>query len=209
MEENQQIINQSTDLTAFEKLKRSKIFYATIGAILLLVILTAIIFSVGPKLKNVKETQEQASSTQTGSGKISFLADAFSLNAPSGQKTVDVLIGSNTPLAGTFINFEYDPQFVEVNNFNLNNSNFSFFGNYVKIAQMNVDNTKGITTISLVLPDDIGEKTGKASIGALTFSIKNLTPKNYPTISISEKSYFVTRNGKSVKLTSQPLTIYY
>lgn len=208
MDENQEYNNQQfNSQSVFEKLKKNKLLLVTLGCVLLLIFLSTIIFSVNPKKEQKKN--EQSSATQSGSGKISFLADAFSLNAPSGQKTVDVIVESNTPLAGTFINFEYDPQFVEMNSFNLNNSDSSYFGNYVKIAQMNMDNTKGITTVSLVLPDDVAEKSGKASIGSITFSIKNLTPKNYPTISISEKSYFVARNGKSVKLTSQPLTIYY
>lgn len=143
-------------------------------------------------------------------GSVHFLAKEVDLaNVPS-EKTIDLIIDpAGGSLAGASIGLQYDPKFVEVTHFNLNNTEGSLFGKEVKIAELrtNFDQTDK-TSIVLILPSNVAEGKGRGTIGSITFKFKNLVPGSTTQIGFNNETNLITRvAGTNFVLDKTPLMV--
>lgn len=192
--------------TAIERLKNKK-FILALGIFCILIIIAFIAILVINKTKPSSSNRDNAT-TSTTNANLSFLTDFVAYKSPTAERTVDFIINSpSVALSGVLLNLEYDPRFVQMKKFSLNNTDFSFFGNYSQIIQLATDQPPGKTTVSLLLPKEVEEKAGRGSIGTFTFTTKNLKPGEATTISISPNSALIKRNGTKTPLTTRPLVI--
>ncbi|MDO8270172.1 MAG: hypothetical protein Q7T54_05900 [Candidatus Levybacteria bacterium] len=202
-EKIQPIENEVTKPTLVNKLKNKKLLIPLVALFIVLLVGFLVVISA-PKV--IKPTQN--TSTTTATARLSFLSDSVNLTTPTGERTIDFILESaTTPLSGLLLYLEYDPQYVQIKKFSLNNFEGSFFGSYAQLVQLGIEQPPGKTTVSLVLPKEVSEKTGKGSIGTFTFSVKNLQPGASTTITVSPNSALINRSNAKVAPMTKSLLI--
>ena len=205
-------INQQLEQGAISKKFRGvftkKLLLITgIVVAILIIFLTAFTLLSAPK----KQTPDTNIPTSTPSASLAFLSDTLELTEqPTDEITTDFIVDTNTiPVKGFLLYLEYDPQYIEIKKFNLNNTESSFFGFYAQLVQLGLGEPPYKTTVSIVLPEEEIPKSGRGSIGSFTFEVKNLNPGDSTSINISSDSSFITSDGSIIPYVARPLFIVF
>jgi len=202
---NQQLEQQGAISKKFRGFFTKKLLLIIgIVVVILIIPLTAFTLLSTPK----KQTPDTNIPTSTPSASLAFLSDTLELAEPTDEITTDFIVDTNTiPVKGLLLYLEYDPQYIEIKKFNLNNTESSFFGFYAQLVQLGLNEPPYKTTVSIVLPEDEAPKSGKGSIGSFTFEVKNLNPGDSTLINISPDSSFITPDGSKIQYVTKPLSI--
>lgn len=181
--------------------------FLTVAIVGIATISIALIVSLTLILKPAPENPTPAPSQPTPAS-IYFLSDSVNINSVPEEKTVDLIVNSSSfSVTGLTLYLVYDPEYIEIKEFNLNNLDSSFFGNYVQIKDLWLAEPAGRTLISLAIPDDIPAKSGMGSIGTITFEVKNLVQGSSTVIEIFPDSAFITSDGSIIPYTAKPFSI--
>lgn len=203
--EEPNITQESESGSGWRKRILSKKFL-TVAIVCIVIISIALIVSLillRPATENL--TKKPTSSSPAS---IYFLSDSVNINSVPEERTVDLIVNSSSfTVTGLTLYLVYEPEYIEIKKFNLNNLDDSFFGNYVQIKDLWLAEPAGRTLISLAIPDDIPAKSGIGGIGTITFEVKNLNPGDSTSINISPDSSFITPDGSIIPYTARPLPI--
>lgn len=206
-EEQEQQVETKKPMT-LRTLFENKRLLITLLVILLGIVLTVVFLKIAPKIKKTPPPTVSVPKNYTGS--IHFLAQRIDVASVPTERTIDIIIESPFgSLAGVTLGIQYDPKFVEVTNFALNNSTTSFFGKDVKLTDLRANfGESSKTSISLILPSTVTERKGSGTIGAITFKIKNMAAGTATLINFTGETDLVTRfPGAKFTLTKIPLLI--